>query len=238
MCCPRIAVFSLHHCHYIGHFTLDNTANNNTAMVELLHLLQRHGINFDSQDLSIMCLPHVLNICSKHATDDFTSTNFSSVLELSFKFPGSSLNKHTYVEALRKDPAAHAHDVVHIMHLSSLHHESFKMLIVDGNKREYWRDEEQNVTELPMLELLHKVKTRWDSRYAMAKRLWLYHQVHCDKNPCIKFHCPAGHPVVFCAARTSRYWFVEVDQSRLDHIRGLGDGPRGTSHLSYRISQH
>ena len=207
-------------------------------MAELSRLLQRRGIDFDSQDSRIMCLPHVLNICSKHATDDFTSADFSSVLESTFEFPGSSLDKHTYVEALRKDPTARACDVVCIVRSSSLRCESFKMLIVDGNKREYWRDEEQNVTELPMLELLHEVKTRWDSRYSMVKQRWLYRQVCCDKNPCIKFHCPAGHPVVFCAARTSRYWFVEVDRSRLDHIRGLGDGPRGTSHSSYRISQH
>ena len=207
-------------------------------MAELSRLLQRRGIDFDSEDLRIMCLPHVLNICSKHATDDFTSADFSSVLESSFEFPNSSLNKHTYVEALRKDPAARARDVVRIVHSSSLRRESFKTLIVDGNNREYWRDEEQNVMELPVLELLREVKTHWDSRYSMVKRLRLYRQVRCDKNPCINFHCPAGHPVVFCAAGTSRYWFVEVVRSRLDHIRGLGDGPRGTSHSSYRISQH
>ena len=194
-------------------------------MSELSRLLQRRGIDFDAQDLHIMCLPHVLNICSKHATDDFTSEDFSSVLESSFKFPDSSINKHTYIEALRKDPAAHARNVVHIVHSSSLRCESFKTLIVDGNCREYWRDKEQNIMELPVLKLLHKVKAYWDSRYSMAKQLWLHHQVHCNKNPCIKFHCSAGYPVVFCAAGTSRYWLVEVVRSRLDHIRGLGDGP-------------
>ena len=207
-------------------------------MSELSRLLQRRGIDFDAQDLRIMCLPHVLNICSKHATDDFTSADFSSVLESSFEFPDSSINKHTYIEALRKDPAARARDVVRIVRSSSLRRESFKTLIVDGNRREYWRDEEQNVMELPVLELLREVKTRWDSRYSMAKRLRLYCQVRCNKNPCIKFHCSAGYPVVFCAARTSRYWLVEVVRSRLDYIGGLGDGPRGTFHSSYRISQH
>ncbi|KIM64060.1 hypothetical protein SCLCIDRAFT_50902, partial [Scleroderma citrinum Foug A] len=93
----------------IGHFTLDNAANNSTAMTELSRLLQRRGIDFNSQDLHIMCLPHVLNICSKHATDDFTSADFSSILESLFEFPNSSINKRTYVEALRKDPAARAH---------------------------------------------------------------------------------------------------------------------------------
>ena len=207
-------------------------------MTKLSCLLQRRGIDFDSEDLHIMCLPHVLNICSKHATDNFTSADFSSILESSFKFSNSSINKRTYVEALRKDPAVRACDVVRIVRSSSLRRESFKTLIVDGNNREYWRDEEQNVMELPVLELLREVKTHWDSRYSMAKRLRLYHQVHCDKNLCIKFHCLAGYPVVFCAAGTPRYQIVEVVGSRLDYIRGLRDGPRGTFHSSYRIFQH
>ena len=123
-------------------------------MIELSRLLQRRGIDFDSEDLRIMCLPHVLNICSKHATDNFTSADFSSILESLFEFPNSSINKRTYVEALRKDPTAHARDVVCIVRSSSLRCESFKTLIVDGNNREYWRDEEQDVMELPVLELL------------------------------------------------------------------------------------
>ena len=207
-------------------------------MIELSRLLQRRDIDFDSEGLRIMCLPHVLNICSKHATDNFTSADFSSILESSFKFSNSSINKRTYVEALRKDPAACARNLVRIVRSSSLHRESFKTLIVDGNNREYWRDEEQNVMELPVLELLREVKTRWDSRYSMAKRLRLYRQVRCDKNLCIKFHCPAGYPVVFCTAGTPRYRIVEVVGSGLDYIRGLRDGPRGRFHSSYRIFQH
>ena len=95
------------------------------------------GIDFDSEDLCIMCLPHVLNICSKHATDDLTSADFSSILESSFKFSNSSINKCMYVEALRKDPIVHARDMVCIVHSSSLCCESFKTLIVGGNNREY-----------------------------------------------------------------------------------------------------
>ena len=140
-------------------------------MSELSRLLQGCDIDFDPKDLCIMCLPHVINLCSKHTTDDFTSADFTSVPEASFEFPGSNTNKHAYITALRKDPAAHGRDVVCIVHSSSLHRKSFKDIILDGNARKYWRDEEQNVIELSILELIREVKTCWDLRYYMARRL-------------------------------------------------------------------
>ena len=140
-------------------------------MTELSHLLQEHSINFDPQDSCIMCFPHILNICSKHATDDFTSADLTSVSEASFVFPGSNVNKHAYLEALRRDPITRARDVVHIVRSSSLHHESFEEIILDGNIKKYWRDKECEVVELPVRELIHDVPTRWDSKYAMVQRL-------------------------------------------------------------------
>ena len=165
-------------------------------MSELSHLLQGHDIDFNPKDSRIMCLPHVINLCSKHAMDDFTSADFTLVPEASFEFPGSNTNKRTYITALRKDPAARGCDVVHIVHSSSLHHKSFKDIILDGNARKYWRDKEQNIIELPILELICEVKTHWDSRYYMARQLRFYHQVRCDDNACLMFHFPTGCLVV------------------------------------------
>ena len=168
---PQLGPFLLHDYFQIGHFTLDNTANNKTAMAELKRLLGACGIDFNPQDSRIMCLPHVLNICSKHATDDFASTNLTSIAESSFDFPSNNVSKQAYIEALKVDPVARARDVVCIVRSSSLHHESFKEIILDGNIKKYWRDEEKEVITLAVLELIHDVKTRWDSRYCMVKRL-------------------------------------------------------------------
>ena len=118
-----------------------------------------------------MCLPHVLNICSKHATDDFASINLTSIAESSFDFPGSNVNKQAYIQALKVDPVARARDMVRIVRSSSLRRESFKEIILDGNIKKYWRDEEKEVITLAVLKLIHDVKTRWDSRYCMVKRL-------------------------------------------------------------------
>ena len=197
-------------------------------MSELSCLLQEHGIDFDPQDSHIMCLPHVLNICSKHATDNFTSTDFTPVPETLFEFPGSSTNKHAYVEALRKDPAVCAHNMVRIVHSSSLHCESFKAILLDGNSREYWRDEEQNIIELPVLKLLCEVKTCWDSRYFMVKWLWLYCQVCCDNNPYINlifqqdirwFFALPGHQDIASWKLSEADWTILEDLEMVLEVR-------------------
>jgi len=140
-------------------------------MFELSCLLQEHDIDFDPQDSCIMCLAHVVNICSKHATDNFTSADFTLVPDALFAITSSNINKHAYIAALRKGPAAHTRDVVCTVHSSSLRHETFKEIILDGNDKKWWRDEDQKVIKLPTLELLRDTKTLWDSRYFMVNRL-------------------------------------------------------------------
>ena len=162
-------------------------------MAKLSLLLLERSINFDPEDSHIMCLPHIINICSKHTTDDFSSADFTLVPEALFAISGSKINKCAYVAVLRKDPAARACDVVRAVCSSSLRRETFKELILDGNNKKWWRDEEQNVVELPVLELLRDTKTRWDSRYYMVNRLRLYRQVRCDDNTCVMSHSPTGY---------------------------------------------
>ena len=93
-----------------------------------------------------------------------------------------SVSKQAYIEVLKVDPVARARDVVRIVCSSSLRCESFKEIILDGNIKKYWRDEEKEVIMLAMLELIRDVKTRWDSRYCMVKRLRYYRQVRCHDN--------------------------------------------------------
>ena len=164
------------HCQ-IGHFTLNNAANNNTMLSELSRLLKNRDILFDSQDLRIMCLPHILNICAKHATDDFTSADFSSISGESFQFPRGNVDKHTYLEALNRDPFARARDVVRVVRSSNLRRESLREIVLDGNNKKYWRNEDNEVEILPLLELIRDVPTRWDSKRSMAERLRMYHEV-------------------------------------------------------------
>jgi hypothetical protein len=48
----------------LGHFTLDNASNNDTAMEVLQKLLyEDREFAFDSGECRIRCIPHIINIC-------------------------------------------------------------------------------------------------------------------------------------------------------------------------------
>ncbi|KIK19728.1 hypothetical protein PISMIDRAFT_85242, partial [Pisolithus microcarpus 441] len=98
----------------IGHFTLDNAHNNDTAMRELSCLLTLHGIDFNLVDRHIICFPHVLNICSGHVTDEYMVVNFASISEawVDALDGNKVINKDAYIEALQCDPIALGHDIV------------------------------------------------------------------------------------------------------------------------------
>ncbi|KIK24334.1 hypothetical protein PISMIDRAFT_44028, partial [Pisolithus microcarpus 441] len=98
----------------IGHFTLDNACNNDTAMRELSRLLTLCGIDFDPVDCHIICFPHILNICSGHVTDEYTAVDFASISEawVDALDGNKVIDKDAYIEALRRDPIALGHDIV------------------------------------------------------------------------------------------------------------------------------
>jgi hypothetical protein len=51
-----------------------------------------------------------------------------------------------------------------------------------GNMMGWFVDEDNNRCELPILELLHDVKTRWDSIYFMINRLRTLQQVSVHRS--------------------------------------------------------
>lgn len=67
----------------IGHFTLDNAANNDVAMEELQVLLANRQItDFDPLNNRVRCYAHIINICSSHVIASFTSTSKSYLSQL------------------------------------------------------------------------------------------------------------------------------------------------------------
>ena len=49
----------------IGYFTLDNAANNDTALVFLSKCLQELGVYFDPIEHCLQCIGHVINLMVK-----------------------------------------------------------------------------------------------------------------------------------------------------------------------------
>jgi hypothetical protein len=72
---------------------------------------------------------------------------------------------------LKRDPIKRARRIVRIMHSSDQRKQAFKKVINTGNHSGWFRSHDNEVIELPDLELLRDVKTRWDSVYCMIERL-------------------------------------------------------------------
>ena len=77
----------------IGYFTLDNAANNATAMEELQRLLARRGVadevEFNHQNNRVRCYAHIVNICASHIIAASTTVPKSYLTRLKIPFDPS-----------------------------------------------------------------------------------------------------------------------------------------------------
>ena len=72
---------------------------------------------------------------------------------------------------LKHDPIKCAHRIVHIVCLSDQRKQVFKNVISTRNNSGWFRSHNNEVINLPDLELLRNVKTQWDLVYHMIKHL-------------------------------------------------------------------
>ena len=72
---------------------------------------------------------------------------------------------------LRRDPIKRARRIVRILRSSDQRKQAFKDVIKTGNQSGWFMSRDNEVIQIPDLELLRDVKTRWDSVYRMIERL-------------------------------------------------------------------
>lgn len=85
----------------MGHFTLDNATNNETAMEKLAQiLLQDHEFVFNSKESCFCCFPHIMNICVQHTIDKYMNADFTDVAPQWFNALGQPIDKTGYVRAV------------------------------------------------------------------------------------------------------------------------------------------
>ena len=87
---------------------------------------------------------------------------------------------------LERDPIKRARRIVRIVRSSDQRKQAFKNVIKTGNLSGWFKSHDnKKVIELPDLELLRDVKTRWDSVYYMIDRLLLLRpvSVHMYRHP-------------------------------------------------------
>lgn len=80
-----------------------------------------------------------------------------------------------WLTGIQRNPLSRARRVVRLLRSSDLRREGFRDFIKDGNQRGRFigtdKDNNCKTIEVPELELLRDVKTRWDSVFLMLRRL-------------------------------------------------------------------
>lgn len=160
----------------VGHWTLDNAANNGTFMEHLEILLCLWDIDFDAEDWRIMCFPHIINICCQHIIKDFTNVELvDAAVPTQTPSPSNTLS---YEEAVKCDPVAHGRNVVHVLRAFGQRRDSLLEIINDSNAKGWFRiGNPPTVIQLRPLQLLHDVKIWWDTVYFMIKHLRDLHPI-------------------------------------------------------------
>ena len=157
---------------------MDNASSNDTMMKELERLLLRREIpsGFDAQDRKIMCYSHVVDLSSGRVIDNVSKVNTGDAYDWNAHQP---LRKVTYTDAIARDTIAHARAVVRVIRGSGMRRDAFDDVIKNGNSKGWFKGGQPPMTiQVPRLQLLRDVRTRWDSEFYMLNRLHELHPVH------------------------------------------------------------
>ena len=141
--------------------------------MELAKLLQSRDIDFDPLDRQIMCGKHIINICVQHIIANFTNIELAkAAAEFVSALPLGLPDKQTFEEAVQRDPVALGRNIVRVLRNSGQRHDLFDDIVQDGNEKEWIQAGDPPVTvELPLVQLLRDIITRWDTVYYMVRRL-------------------------------------------------------------------
>lgn len=140
-------------------------------MEELQIILNKREIAFNHNNNRIRCFPHIINRCVDAVLRNFTNPDLVDDEDWDVEDQDDApAGNQTIEEALARDPIALGRKVVTAMRASGQRRDRFENLIRDGNTRG-WFKEQGEVIQLDFLQLLHDVRTRWDSVYKMIHRL-------------------------------------------------------------------
>jgi hypothetical protein len=138
-------------------------------MKALEALLRDRGVVFSCLDNRIRCFPHIINICSTHVIKSFTDIDLVDD-QAEFDMPNLPDNNaaQTYKEAAKRDPIALCRSTVRAVRTSGKRRDHLQKIITNGNENG-WITSHENI-KVPKVQLLHDVKTWWDSVHKMIRR--------------------------------------------------------------------
>ena len=142
-------------------------------MEEFTVLLRARDIEFDPVDRRIMCFPHIINVCCQHVITSLTNANMANpAQEFVAAHPPGHPNQQTFKEAVRRDHVALGRNIIQVLRSSGQRRDRFDDTVRDGNEKGWFQaGDPPKPIQLPQVQLLRDVVTRWDSVYYMVRRL-------------------------------------------------------------------
>ncbi|KAG9310337.1 hypothetical protein JVU11DRAFT_9467 [Chiua virens] len=98
--------------------------------------------------------------------------DFSTIAETWVGAFDNIVSKSDYLAALTKNPVTLGHDIICIICASGQHRKGFRNTIINANANQWYTGAS---TQVPVAELLHNMKSRWDSIYFMINQLCAVH---------------------------------------------------------------
>src|SRR5712675_2837860 len=137
-------------------------------MEELQKLLEDRDItHFDAKKSRIMYFAHVVNLCSGRVIRGLASKTIDDDDD-----NGDYDDDNANTPAAAGTPVVLARSVVNAIRASGSCQEAFACVIKDGNAEQWFKQGDPlKIVELKHLELLHSVRTWWDSVFYMLNRL-------------------------------------------------------------------
>ncbi|KAF9231244.1 hypothetical protein BU15DRAFT_56408 [Melanogaster broomeanus] len=162
-------------------------------MSELSRTLREdREFTFDPIDCRVRCLPHIYNICVQHTLDNYADADFIHCPRTWKNSAGKVIDRDSYVDSVRTDPIGCGRDVVCTVRSSGQRRTNFRQTILSGNEQEWFINDTGDIVKLPVVQLLHDVRTCWDSTYYMINRMRALRQV-CDYRPEYGHHLHVRH---------------------------------------------
>jgi hypothetical protein len=157
-------------------------------------------VDFDHLKHRIRCYAHIINICSSHVISSVTSVKDKDGDDSEDELDGDDPNAENYVvdelklddcyrgnvgddstklkrwfAGIKRNPLERARKLIQLLRASDRRREGLRRFIQDGNARGWFFTKTETgdrvQIEVPELQLLRDVKTRWDSVYMMLQRL-------------------------------------------------------------------
>ena len=93
------------------------------------------------------------------------------------KLDGLGIEEVAWFLNIKCNPIKHTCRVIHILCLSDQRKQDFKQVIKNGNESGWFQNVDNSAITVPDMELLHNIKTQWDSTFTMIEHLLVLQQV-------------------------------------------------------------